>query len=317
MELLASSLERQDLAEVVRFRTANWDVDEPGVATVHRRLWAPLWRRSRGRAIDRLLGPVDVVHVSGRATPPTRASALVIWVDDLRPLRDDSRGRHRVAQLRRAVDHGAQLVATSRIASLEVQRALGLSRENVVVVAPPVAWSREDAVAKHLVVNVTGLTDAFVRLAPALFEIAGRRSARVVVLASHEASARIRHSGLDVDLQPRRRAGEVLSVARVLVHLSDGARFPSVAVASMAAGVPVCATATELNREILGGAAEMADGTEATAFAAMVDDVWENESKRAVMTAAGRDRAADFAPDQAARAFADLYHIVLSRERPR
>ena len=64
-----------------------------------------LWLRPSGRrcgdadwglSIDRMLGPLDVVHVAGRATPPTRSTPLLISVDDLRPLRGESREHQRV-----------------------------------------------------------------------------------------------------------------------------------------------------------------------------------------------------------------------------
>ncbi len=41
------------------------------------------------------------------------------------------------------------------------------------------------------------------------------------------------------------------------MHLSDGARFPSFAIAALSAGVPTLARATEINRELLEGAAAL------------------------------------------------------------
>jgi hypothetical protein len=305
-QILADALEDAELCEVTRFRTG------PGDVAVDRAiaagwLWRPLWRRSRGRPIDRWLTGLDVIHVSGRATPPTSSTPLIITVDDLRPLRDDAEDHQRVAQLRRAVERGAQLVATSRVASVEVQRVLGLARENVVVVAPPVSWSREVSGGDNVVVNVTGRTSQLLALAPALSSFAASRGARVVVLASHEAASRIRAAGADVDLEPRSRAATVLEGARVVVHLTDGARFPSFAIAAMAAGVPVCSTPTELNHELLEGAAAIADDRDEDAFTATVLDAAASESRRAVMIAAGRARARDFSPAEAARSYAELY----------
>jgi len=312
-DILADALETLGLCEVVRFATGEHSGSRVDAELSSRWLWRPWWRRSRGRAIDRMLPSVDVVHVSGTSTPPTRSTPLIISVDDLRPLRDDAEDRQRVAQLRRAVDRGAQIVATSRIASLEVQRTLNLARENVVVVAPPVAWSREVTGGHNVVVNLTGRTDELLRLAPAFESLAARGGARVVVLASHEASTRIRHAGVAMDVEPRRRAADVLETARVVVHLTDGARFPSFAVAAMAAGVPVCATPTELNRELLGGAAEFADESDTEGFANAVALCFDNEARRAVMKAAGRSRAADFSPTEAARSYAELYNDVTRR----
>jgi len=84
----------------------------------------------------------------------------------------------------------------------------------------------------------------------------------------------------------------------------------------MAAGVPVCATPTELNRELLGGAAAFADEGDTEGFVATVSDCFENEARRAVMSAAGRHRATDFSPGEAARSYADLYADI-ARQRAR
>ena len=61
----------------------------------------------------------------------------------------------------------------------------------------------------------------------------------------------------------RSAAPTVLANARVVVHLSDGARFPLFAIAALAAGVPTCATATAVNRELLEGAALLVPAQEA------------------------------------------------------
>jgi glycosyltransferase involved in cell wall biosynthesis len=310
MVLLARALRELELADVVTFATSADDVGGVGVTLRTRALWRPWWRRNRGRAVDRMLPAVDVVHVAGVATPPTRTTPLFISVDYLRPLRDDARGRQRVAQLRRAVDRGAQLVASSRTASLEVQRALGLQRDQVVAVAPAVAFDRTVIGGADLVVNVTGRTDDFLARAPGLVALARRRGARVVVLASTEASVRIRQSGLPVVLRRRGDAANALAGARAVVHLSDGARFPSFVIAALAAGVPTCATATEVNRELLDGASSLVAEADAERMSAAIEELWEDEARRALLVAAGRARAGDFTPEVAARSYAALYATV-------
>jgi electron transfer flavoprotein alpha subunit len=42
-----------------------------------------------------------------------------------------------------------------------------------------------------------------------------------------------------------------------------------------------------------------------------LEDLWSNESRRAIMMGAGRSRAADFAPATAARAYMALYTDVV------
>jgi glycosyltransferase involved in cell wall biosynthesis len=314
MALLARTLQQQDAIEIIRFQSESEDVGEIDVALAGAHLWRGLWHRGRGRRIDALLPAVDVIHFAGLATAPTRQTPVVISVDDLRPLRDDAKDRQRVAQLKRAVKGGAQLVASSRAAMLEVQRSLSLSREQVVIVAPPVALSQQVPDGLDLVVNITGRTEQFLAISHALVALAQRREARVVVLASSEASQRISQSGEDVDVYSRRHAAQVLDRARAVVHLSDGARFPSFAIAALAAGVPTCATPTPVNRELLEGAAMIEDESNVERFVDAVQNLWENEPRRSVLRAAGRDRSLDYSPQRAATAYRALYEDLVRRQ---
>jgi len=93
------------------------------------------------------------------------------------------------------------------------------------------------------------------------------------------------------------------------MHLSDGARFPSFAIAALSAGVPTLARATEINRELLEGAAALFANDHEVRDA--LEEVWTSGSRRSIMVAAGRSRAVDFAPDTAARAYLSLYHDVV------
>ena len=93
------------------------------------------------------------------------------------------------------------------------------------------------------------------------------------------------------------------------MHLSDGARFPSFAVAALAAGVPTIARSTRINRELLEGAAILV--TDDGAWLSELADVWSSDSRRAIMVAAGAVRARDFSASTAARAYSALYHEVV------
>ena len=305
---LADALDRAGGCELVRFRTQSAAASDGEYRLALRALWAPLWRRSLGPAIDSMLPPVDVVHVAGLATPPTRSVPLILSVDDLRPLRGESREHQRINQLRRAASRGAVLVVSSRAASHEVQRELGLQRSQVVVVPPAVPLVAATIDGNVLVVNVTGLDQRFLALAPRLLEFAKPRGARVVAVTSTVVGQRIRASGLDVDVLARREARVALGQARVVVHMSDGARFPSFAIAALGAGVPTIALATAINRELLGGAAALADEDEVLST---LPDVWASDTRRSIMVAAGRARAADFAPSTAAKAYIALYRDVV------
>jgi glycosyltransferase involved in cell wall biosynthesis len=94
-----------------------------------------------------------------------------------------------------------------------------------------------------------------------------------------------------------------------VLHISDGARFPSFAVAALAARVPTIARSTRINRELLGGAATLV--TDDEGWLTNLADVWSNEARRSIMVAAGVARAVDFSPATAARSYADLYREVV------
>ena len=113
--------------------------------------------------------------------------------------------------------------------------------------------------------------------------------------------------GLDEDLT------EALALARCVAYISDGARFPSFAIAALAAGVPTLARATEINRELLSGAAALIHDDDEALGA--LEDIWTNEPRRAILMAAGVARASDFSPWNVASAYAGLYSDVAKRSR--
>lgn len=306
---LANALDATGECELVRFHSRTPATSSDETRLNFRKLWTPLWKRSLGPSLDRLLPAVDVVHVAGRATPPTRLIPLIISVDDLRPLLGDSRERQRVTQLRRAVSHGAILVASTRSASHEVLNVLGVDRSRVVVVPPAVPLVQPTMNGTALVVNLTGVVKPFLRLAPQLVAFAKSHDAEVIAVTSASVAQRIRSRDLDVTLRLRHEARSALAEARVVLHISDGARFPSFAIAALAAGVPTIARATAINRELLSGAAALTEGDEEVM--PTLSELWESESRRAIVVAAGRSRAEDFAPATAARAYATLYREVV------
>ncbi len=308
MDDLADALVATGACDLVRFRSTRPPVDGE-VHLAGRWLFQAAWRQGRGRAIDALLPPVDLVHVAGVATPPTRAVPLVISVDDLRPLRGESRTHQRVAQLGRALAHGATLVASSRTASHEVLDVLHVERHQVVVVPPAVPTVAATIDGQDLVVNVTGALERLLDIAESLVELGQRVGSRVVVLASDEAGADVRTRAPAMVVRARRDARDALAGARAVLHLSDGARFPSFAIAALAAGVPTVARSTAINRELLGGAAVLVERNEDVVGA--LEEIMTRDTHRAVLIAAGRDRAVDFAPTTAARAYLGLYREVV------
>jgi glycosyltransferase involved in cell wall biosynthesis len=312
MSDLATALDARGDLELRRFRTLSAPRSPDEVRLPLRAWWTPWWCRSRGRPIDTMVGPVDVVHVAGRATPPTRDVPLLISVDDLRPLREE-RAHQRVNALQRAVARGAVLVVSSRAARHEVMGVLGLARPEIVVVRPPVGHVAPSRGGRDLVVSVTGNTERFEALAPDLEAFVARHEAHLVVVASAAVIQRLRAAGTRADFVERARAAEALREARCVAYISDGARFPSFAIAALAAGVPTLARATEINRELLSGAALLIHDPDDALDA--LEELWTNEPRRTILVAAGVARAADFSPWNVASAYAALYADVVRRRR--
>ena len=306
---LADALEATGEVELVRWRSRSAPGGPDEVRVGARALWAPGWRRALGPAVDRFLNDVDLVHVAGRLTPPTRAVPLVVSVDDLRPLRDESREHQRVRALERVVARGAWIAASTHAARHEVLAVLRADPSRVVVVPPAVPRVEAPGDGRALVVNVTGVLQPVLDLAGPLVDLLGPYGGRVVVLASEQAAARLRALGDAVEVRPRREARRTLGEARVVWHVSDGARFPSFAIAALGAGVPTLARATAVNRELLSGAAALTASD--AEVRPLVEELWTNEARRAVAAAAGRARASDFAPPRAARGYLSLYREVV------
>jgi glycosyltransferase involved in cell wall biosynthesis len=146
-------------------------------------------------------------------------------------------------------------------------------------------------------------------MSPNLVDFARRHGTQVEAVTSAKVAQRIRSQGIDVHLRARSDARRALGDARVVLHISDGARFPSFAIAALAAGVPTIARATAINRELLSGAAALTDSDHDVP--ALLEDLWDNSSRRAIAIAAGRSRAQDFAPATAACAYLNLYRAVV------
>jgi glycosyltransferase involved in cell wall biosynthesis len=186
-----------------------------------------------------------------------------------------------------------------------VQRVLKIDRSRVVVVPPAVPLVDATAEGSALVVNLTGVLEPFLDMAPDLVSFARERGTRVEAVTSAKAAQRIGPRAPDITLRTRSEARTALADARVVLHISDGARFPSFAIAALAAGVPTVARSTSINRELLGGAAALTASD--AEVRPLLEDLWDNSQRRAISVAAGRARAQDFAPATAARAYVALY----------
>ncbi|MGC8498193.1 MAG: glycosyltransferase [Acidimicrobiales bacterium] len=306
---LASALAAAGDCELVRFRSWSAPTDAD-VRLGGRWWWRRWWRAGRGWPLDRWLAGADVVHVAGPTVPPTREIPLVISVEDLRPLREEGARGDRGERLRRALSRGALIATSNSTARLEVAQVLGVSLDRVVAVPPPVPAlpvSVGAAGSPALVVHVAGATRQYLAVADGLLALARERGLAMIVLSSAEVAELV--GGGPVLVRNRREGTAQLAAARVLVHLADGARFPSLPLAALGAGIPVVTPADPVTRELLGGAAFLTSSLDeiVPTTAAALDD----PAQRAIARAAGPVRAADFHPTRAASAYLELYAQVV------
>ena len=270
-----------------------------------------LWRHGYGPAIDRFLVDVDVIHVAGRQIPPTLRTPLVVSVDDLRPLIDND-DTNRVAQLQLAVARGAIVVATSYAARRRVVRALNVEAHDVAVAFPAVPRLGKPQTRRFIVVSVTGAVHHFLSMAPDIVQHAKALNLSVVALASKEAGSLIRSQAPEVSVAPRHSARKLLGDAHTVIHLSDGARFPSLPIAAIGCELPVVTTSTDVNRELLEGCVDFISADDTTEAMAVISRTLSDAPHRGLLASAGQTRARDFTPDVAAQRYEGLYRDAVA-----
>lgn len=129
-------------AEVARYAVALTGTPPPGVARLRMpaRLARWSWRRGGGPRIEKLTGPVDVVHATNFVLPPTEAPG-VVTIHDLSFFRDDVfPGGERLRDLVPwSLQHAERaLVPTSTVAD-ELHDRLRFPRERIIVTPEGVA----------------------------------------------------------------------------------------------------------------------------------------------------------------------------------
>lgn len=305
---LATALERSAEIELRKFHSSSKRTSKAELKIPFRRWRQRRWRVGRGKPFDRLFPAVNLVHVAGDSLPPTRYAPLVISIDDLRPLRSKAKAHPRIRELQRALDRGATLVVSTRTGSHEVKSLLN-SRRNQIVTAPPVVPTQplvRDG--QSLVVNVAGGQERLVERLPEILAFAKSVETEVFVLGSKAVAKNLQNTQ-KIRVVARSRAAEILPRARVVIDISDGARFPSFCVAALSAGVPVMARFSDINSEVLGGSAALVEAEDD--FIETLRELWHNEPRRKLLTAAGIERAKDFAPESVADGYLTIYREVL------
>lgn len=291
------------------------------------------------------LAGCDVFHGTKQTLPAGVPGARVVTVHDLAPMiLPGTFPRGAGAWLRRstatAVERAHLIIAPSETTARDLREILGVAPERIRVVAEGVdpryrgPWdpSRIAAVrAKYGIPseyvasigtiqprkNVDVVLDAFELLAsrgralPPLV-LAGREgwmSEEVVRRA--KASPRVIHLGeVPEDDLPLVYAG-----TKLFVSPSSYEGFGLAVAEAMAAGVAVIAGSGSASDDVVGGAGVLVPPRDVEALAEAIDTVLSDDTWRAALAVAGRERAEKFTWEAAARATREVYREALEASR--
>jgi len=302
-----------------------------------------VWRRAEVPPIEWWTGPVDVVHGPNFVVPPARHAARIATVHDLTPVHfPELCNADTLAYpglIRRALKGGAWIHTPSQHIADEVVEAFGADPDRVVAIPNGVSDLGPDAPGRDaeagrqlagtaryvLALGTIEPRKDFPLLVAAFDELAATHAdirlvvagldgwgvddfARALARATH--AARITRLGW---VGPDERAA-LLRGATVLAYPSRYEGFGLPPLEAMSAGVPVVATDAGALPEVLGDAADLVPvgssltpARRAEALAAALARVLDDDTHRAHLIAAGRERAARYSWSATATGLLDLY----------
>jgi glycosyltransferase involved in cell wall biosynthesis len=305
----------------------------PAIRPIPARLVRALWLRSDVPRVERWTGPVDVVHATFIG-PPAR-SPVVVTIHDLTFVRFPELCTPDTLQygrlVRRALDRGAVVHATSEFVAGEVREHFGIEDARIVQIPLGVRPStggdpgrgRALAGAEQYVLalgtveprkNLPVLVRAFDRVAT------GDAGLRLVIAGAdgwgadefHAAWNEAKHADRVVRLgyvrDDQRR--DLLAGARMLAYPSIYEGFGLSPLEAMGAGVPVVAARAGALPETLGDDAVLADPSDVDGLAAAIDRVTHDDALRHELVTRGCRRAAQYRWPQLAPRFVDLYRSL-------
>ena len=283
---------------------------------LRRRALYDAWHTLRAPSAQRLVGPVDIVHATGGAVPPSRGAPLVVTVNDLAFLRRPdwftSRGARfatRGFELARA--EAAVVLAPSQATASDLEaNGVGADRIRLVPLAAGAAAAEpariEEVRARYGLPQVfalwVGTAEPRKNLAVLLAAAARTATGVPLVLAGPDGW------GLDADGMVAQAACEVIRVgyvpaselaglyaaARVFVYPSLMEGFGLPVLEAMAQGTPVVTSAGTATEELCDDEASVVDPTDPEALADAIDAVVGDDSEHARRAAAARRRASQF-----------------------
>lgn len=324
--------------------------DRVGRGTEGRAWWQPTGPREALHAswslvgrprVDRWLAGPDLIHVLYPSTPVPSSCPAVYTIHDLMPLRQPGWYRRReVWAFRRAVAaarRAAAVVAVSAAVAGELTAEQGFDADRVHVVHPGVAGEYFAAVDEQ---SVAAACAGF-GLAPSSYLIAvgalrTRKNLEAVVRAlplvpevrllcvgpsgeggpalhrlvgAHGLESRVTFAGW----LPPHVIPPLVKGAAALVHPSREEGFGMTPLEAMALGVPTVVRRQRTTDEVVGRAARVVEGDDPEAWAEALRVVLGDDSVRADLVEAGRDRASGFTWDATAERLAAVHRLCLAR----
>jgi len=299
-----------------------------------------MWSHLPVPRLDRWMRPAQVVHGTNYTIGPSRLPRLVT-VYDCWFLRNPAQASPAVRRagrvLRRAVDSGAAVHASSHATADAVRELLGTDRVHVIPLAAlpqqdGAAAGRADAPIAELIgvpfVLALGTLERrknLPRLVAAFGHVAATQSRLRLVLAGGEGDDR---SAIDasIDALPAAARARVivtnrvdaqvkhwlLAKATVLAYpsLDEGFGFPLLE--AMQYRIPVVASNAGSIPEVAGDGALLVDPQDVDALAGALATAVEDTAQRTALIAAGAARLHHFSWDDTAAQLASLYHRLRS-----
>jgi len=292
------------------------------------------WHRLRRPAIQRITGPVDVIHATGGVVPPGGGVPIVVTVHDLAFMhRPGYFTKHGVSFMTRSFEltrRCAEIVLVPSQTTADDCIRHGILRERIRV-AP---WGVDAMVVsesdRHQVASRHDLPARFLLW---VGTAEPRKNLRGLLAAlrstTHDVPlVLVGPDGWGVDIDemiaaarlPVIRLGRVTQrdlmvlydLAEIFVYPSLLEGFGMPVLEAMAQGTPVITSSGTATEEVAGGAAELVDPTDLDALAGSMDRLLDDRTHRLRLAAAGRVRAAAMTWDATADVIMAAYDEVTS-----
>lgn len=290
------------------------------------------WHRLRRPTVQRFTGPVDVVHATGGAVPPSGGAPIIVTVHDLAFMhRPGHFTRHGVSFMTRSFEltrRDAELVIVPSQATADDCVQHGIIPEKIRVahwgVDPVVISDSERERVRHdhdlpaQFILWVGTAEPRKNLRGLLAALSNSSNEYPLVLVGPEGW------GVDIDEMIAGSTRPVLRLGKVpqgdlmtLYDLADIFVYPSLlegfglpVLEAMGQGTPVITSSGTATEEVAGGAALLVDPTDLEALSDAIDTLFTNDDLRAELIEAGRARAAEMTWAATARAIVSAYDEV-------